>query len=381
MTHMPITSTKPQPSGNTASALSASAGADDSLATDAYTAANPFAFLLAQQIGEAELSIPDAVRIAMENNTAEDSANLPMSDAQDAAIIAASAPDDPANMLAAILMRPPVQEDNGEKAGGLPATPLAENPHDARSLTDPATLNGVATTLAEAPHDVRSLTPASYGYKKPAPDPENYQRIQLPEVGHPSAEAAKRAELPPGLVQPVQNAAQAPALPTAVSAMPGVLIGNTPGLPPPGSQPTVATPLGNHGWAEDFSQKIRWVSMQQNQFAELRLNPPNLGPLDVMLKISDNQATALFASPHGAVRDAVENALPKLREILADNGIVLGSTTISDQSPRERNMGGFMNQDSGTAAQRGASLPAGDETVAAQTVTVRRHNGMVDTFA
>lgn len=357
MTHMPITSNKPQPSGNTASALSASAGADDSLATDMY-AADPFAFLLAQQIGGAELSIPDAVRVAMENNAAQDSANLPMSDAQDAALITAGAPDDPANMLAVILMRPPVQDDNGKKVGGLPATPLAEDSHD-----------------------VRSLTPASYGYKKPASDPEDYQRIQLPGVGHPSAEAARRAELPPGLAQPGQNAAQALASPITTSAMPGVLTGNTPGLPPPGSQPTVATPLGNHGWAEDFAQKIRWVSMQQNQFAELRLNPPNLGPLDVMLKISDNQATALFASPHGAVRDAVENALPKLREILADNGIMLGNTTISDQSPRERNMGGFMNQDSGTAAQRGASLSAGDETAAAQTVTVRRHNGMVDTFA
>ena len=362
MTHMPITSNKPQPSGHTASTLPANAGADDGLATDVH-AADPFAFLLAQQIGEAELSIPDAVRIAMENNAAQDSANLPLSDMQDAALVAAGAPDDPVNMLAAILMRPPVQEGDGKKSGGLPVTPLAENPRDARSLT-----------------------PASYGYKKPLSDPEDYQKAQLPGVGHPSAEAARRAELPPGLVQPGQNAAQTPASPATASAMPGVLTGNTPGLPPPGSQqpgsqPTVATPLGAHGWAEDFSQKIRWVSTQQNQFAELRLNPPNLGPLDVILKISDNQATALFASPHGAVRDAVENALPKLREILADNGIMLGNTTISDQSPRERNMGGFMNQDSGTAAQRGAHLSADDETTAAQTVTARRHNGMVDTFA
>ena len=112
------------------------------------------------------------------------------------------------------------------------------------------------------------------------------------------------------------------------------------------------------------------------------MNPPNLGPLDVVLKISDNQATALFTSPHAAVREAVENALPKLREILADNGIMLGNTTVSDQSPRDRSSDGFMNQGSGTAAQLEVSdtmpEPAG---LLPAVVPVRRHNGMVDTFA
>ena len=144
---------------------------------------------------------------------------------------------------------------------------------------------------------------------------------------------------------------------------------------------TIAAPLGNSGWADDFSQKITWMSTQKNQVAELHLNPPDLGPLNVVLKISDNQATALFTSPHSAVRDAVENALPKLRETLADNGITLGNTTVSDQSPRDRDTGRFMNQGSGTAAQRDGSSEANLLTAAAQVASARRHNGMVDTFA
>jgi flagellar hook-length control protein FliK len=126
------------------------------------------------------------------------------------------------------------------------------------------------------------------------------------------------------------------------------------------------------------------MSTQQNQVAELHLNPPNLGPLDVVLKISDNQATALFTSPHGAVRDAVENALPRLREMLADNGITLGNTTVSDQ-PRDRSADGFSGNGFGTAAQREssdeASRLAGLSPAAVQPVPMRRHNGMVDTFA
>ncbi|OGS80621.1 MAG: hypothetical protein A2Z94_07075 [Gallionellales bacterium GWA2_55_18] len=147
---------------------------------------------------------------------------------------------------------------------------------------------------------------------------------------------------------------------------------------------TISSPLGSSGWSEEFSQKITWMGTQQNQVAELHLNPPNLGPLDVVLKISDNQATALFTSPHSAVRDAVENALPKLREMLADNGITLGNTMVSDQSPRDRGTDGFASQGSAAMARRETvddALKAAElASTTTQAIPMRRHNGMVDTF-
>ena len=98
----------------------------------------------------------------------------------------------------------------------------------------------------------------------------------------------------------------------------------------------VNVPLTHNAWADDFSQKITWVATQHGQSAELHLNPPQLGPLDVLIKVNGDQATALFTSQHAAVRDAIEQALPKLREMLADNGIMLSNATVSDQSPREQ---------------------------------------------
>lgn len=146
---------------------------------------------------------------------------------------------------------------------------------------------------------------------------------------------------------------------------------------------TIVTTLGNNGWAEDFSQKITWISTQKNQSAELHLNPPELGQLNVVLKISDNQATAIFTSPHSAVREAVENALPVLREILADNGIMLGNATVNDQPPGTAER--FMNQGSDTAERRkvfsGASEPTRPSLSIAPGVATRRHTGIVDIFA
>ncbi len=366
MTNLPISSNKPQPSGNAANALPANIAAD-ALAMGARPA-EPFAFLLARQIGETNLSIPDTAQtvIVIDGNAADGSAGPIMKDAQDLAAAAANIPGDPATTLAALLLQLPAPEDMGQKIEDKQAIqPLALNPYQ---RTD-----GQQATQRLAPD-----FPREAGHKRPVAGSEDRQIIQFAAVDHLPSEAVKRAELLSGLTQPAPNTAQAIASPAISVAMPGMLTNNMPA----GAPPTIATPLGNHGWADEFSQKIIWISTQQNHVAELHLNPPNLGPLDVVLRISDNQATALFTSPHGAVRDAVENALPKLREILADNGIMLGNTTVSDQPPRDRSTDGFMHQGSGTAAQHeDFGIASGSAELLPTAAPVRRHNGMVDTFA
>lgn len=148
---------------------------------------------------------------------------------------------------------------------------------------------------------------------------------------------------------------------------------------PANNQTSIAAPLGSHTWPEEFAQKINWVSTQQNQVAELHLNPPELGPMSVVLTVADNQASAVFSSAHSAVREAIENALPKLRESLAENGIMLGNATVNDQSPRESNAGHFMQQRTNNKTQTQESVQ--DTVTAAAPVATRRHIGLVDTFA
>lgn len=148
------------------------------------------------------------------------------------------------------------------------------------------------------------------------------------------------------------------------------------------SSPTsISTALNQPAWGDEFSQKITWMATQRNQNAELHLNPPQLGPLDVVLKMNGDQATAIFTSPHAEVRDAIEQALPKLREMLADSGIMLGNAMVSDQTAKN-------NQDNSSpkAGARMATSPADDvnEGAGVQEIHVSsrsRHNGMVDTFA
>jgi flagellar hook-length control protein FliK len=91
----------------------------------------------------------------------------------------------------------------------------------------------------------------------------------------------------------------------------------------------------------------------------------------------------MFTSPHAAVRDAIEQAIPKLREMLADNGIMLGNATVNDQPTRNNNH----ENDFGSRSQNGAanrteitiaSLP---EAGSVRVTNLTRHNNVVDTFA
>ncbi len=121
-----------------------------------------------------------------------------------------------------------------------------------------------------------------------------------------------------------------------------------PVMPP--VQVAVKTPVSQDKWGDEFSQKITWLaSSKQDQTAELHLNPPQLGPVDVVIKVSGDQATALFTSPHAAVREAIEQAMPKLRDMMADNGIMLGNATVSDQTPRDQGQSGTQRSPSFSA--------------------------------
>ncbi|MFH2135785.1 MAG: flagellar hook-length control protein FliK [Pseudomonadota bacterium] len=144
------------------------------------------------------------------------------------------------------------------------------------------------------------------------------------------------------------------------------------------TQATISTPLNQPQWADDFSQKVTWVATQRTQSAQLHLNPAQLGPLEVSLKLNGDQATMQFTSAHAAVRDAIEQSIPRLRDMLADSGISLGNTTVSDQAPREQEQRG---QTGGGTGDRNTVDSIEADTVQIHTTTrLSRHDGVVDTF-
>ncbi len=144
---------------------------------------------------------------------------------------------------------------------------------------------------------------------------------------------------------------------------------------------SLSAQVGQPKWGNDFAQKIVWLSNQQNQVAEIRLNPAHLGPVEVMLSISSEQATAQFASPHAAVREAIEASLPRLREMMAESGIQLGNVMVGADSFQQQEQNNQHAQSSSGNGQtmmghNGESIDSSESRA-----SPNRHQGLVNTFA
>lgn len=144
----------------------------------------------------------------------------------------------------------------------------------------------------------------------------------------------------------------------------------------------VAPRVGSAEWGGAVGEKVLWMANQNHQVAELHLNPPNLGPLEVRLTINNDQATAVFVSHHSAVRDAIETALPRLREMLADNGIMLGNASVGSESFGQQQQA-FEQRGGGREGGHGAGGMDGimGQVVGNAVPAGLARDGMVDIFA
>ncbi len=82
-----------------------------------------------------------------------------------------------------------------------------------------------------------------------------------------------------------------------------------------------------------IGEKINQMLSKNIQKAEIQLEPANLGRLKIQIQVGqDQQASLQFIAQVGQTRDLVEQALPRLREMLANQGITLGQTQVEHQS-------------------------------------------------
>ncbi|MDR2165490.1 MAG: flagellar hook-length control protein FliK [Zoogloeaceae bacterium] len=146
----------------------------------------------------------------------------------------------------------------------------------------------------------------------------------------------------------------------------------------------LGTPLFDPRWAQEFGEKIVWMAKNELQQAQLHLHPAHLGALRINLSLDAEKTsatiTAVAATPEA--RQAIEDALPRLREMLSGAGISLGDAQVGTQS----------RQESAFATQYGGARPAdvrhnGNTAIldhisdAVSAPGFRRGDGLVDLFA
>ncbi|RSZ57536.1 flagellar hook-length control protein FliK [Massilia atriviolacea] len=147
--------------------------------------------------------------------------------------------------------------------------------------------------------------------------------------------------------------------------------------------------VGTPAWDNQVGQKIVWMVAGKEQSATLTLNPPDLGPVQVVLNVTGDNASVTFSSGELEVRQALENAMPKLREMMDESGISLGNASVNAGMPEQRQDQGerataASADGSGAGGGRGivnGSAADANERLAARTPAQGGALGLVDTFA
>lgn len=133
-------------------------------------------------------------------------------------------------------------------------------------------------------------------------------------------------------------------------------------------------------WAQEIGDRVAWMVTSREQRAELVLNPPQLGRIEVTLAVNGDQANAWFSSPNSTVRELLETSLPRLREVMAESGIQLGQAQVGADSPGFKARGEEQRRDSASGIQNRAD-ESGYVKQPAMASRISAGRGLVDIFA
>lgn len=90
-----------------------------------------------------------------------------------------------------------------------------------------------------------------------------------------------------------------------------------------------------------MKQQLITMVSQGIQHAEIRLDPPELGHMLVKIQVHGDQTQVQFHVTQTQTRDLVEQAMPRLRELLQEQGMQLADSHVSQGGQGERREGSF----------------------------------------
>ncbi len=144
--------------------------------------------------------------------------------------------------------------------------------------------------------------------------------------------------------------------------------------PTPARAPELRAPLGTAAWGDELGARLTWMVERGEQVASLRLSPENLGPVEVRIAVREGETSVWFGAASADARAALEQSLPRLREMLGASGLALANAGVSSQTPRDPQRG-FT-----AAALARAAQESGADTAGGIVMQVS-NRGLVDLYA
>jgi len=126
-----------------------------------------------------------------------------------------------------------------------------------------------------------------------------------------------------------QQSAIMPAIITGAAGLPEMARALTTGAAPATAvDAAVAVPVGSGNWPHAVAAQVHWFVNNGVQSATLRLSPEHLGPVEVHIDVQSSQVNVNFSAAHAETRAALEQTVPRLRELFASGGLTLGQANV-----------------------------------------------------
>lgn len=231
------------------------------------------------------------------------------------------------------------------RSPGVPAAPSGRDPVNTRSA--PASASAAAKGLGRAARTLLART------------------------------AAQDVQAPAATAGPGASASATTSSPAAAAVTGGVPAGSAPRAAMPTHAAAslaarLSASVGTDGWTEELGARLTWMTHQGVQSATLQLSPEHLGPLQVSISVQHGAASVWFGAAHADTRQALEQAMPQLRQMLSGQGLTLTDSGVSRDAPREQTPPKASGQPLGAIAEESAAGESGSS---------RARLGMVDAYA
>ncbi|MBB6186246.1 flagellar hook-length control protein FliK [Rhodanobacter sp. MP7CTX1] len=140
---------------------------------------------------------------------------------------------------------------------------------------------------------------------------------------------------------------------------------------------SINAPVNSPTFSQQLGQQVAWLGNQDIKQAQIRLNPQELGPLDVKVSIEHGKVDVAFMAQHPATVAAVQQSLSQLNQMLGGHGLSLGQATVGQQASQHQ-FTGSQSQSSSSGSTVADEEPAdGSASTSAQPRAI----GLVDAFA
>ena len=133
---------------------------------------------------------------------------------------------------------------------------------------------------------------------------------------------------------------------------------------------------------QQLGEKIRWMVNARNTMAEIRLDPPELGSMQVRVNVQGEAASVSFVVQSQQAKDALAESMPKLRDMLSEQGIELGDAQVrKDNSSNSESGQQLAGQNGNSGSHRSENDAELDNGHVIEQAVTREAKGGIDFYA